>query len=58
MINSGKLSYTSVVLLMGRVLKAVDTSELIRVFGSLDGVIDDGVKVVAESMREQQRWFT
>jgi excisionase family DNA binding protein len=38
MINSGKLSYTSVVK-HGK-LKVIDTSELIRVFGSLDGVID------------------
>lgn len=39
MINSGKLSYTSVVK-HGQIIKVIDTSELIRVFGSLDGVID------------------
>ncbi|MGQ8475413.1 helix-turn-helix domain-containing protein, partial [Klebsiella pneumoniae] len=39
MINSGKLSYTSVVK-HGKIIKVIDTSELIRVFGSLDGVID------------------
>ncbi|EFY6192788.1 helix-turn-helix domain-containing protein [Shigella sonnei] len=47
MINSGKLSYTSVVK-HGKSIKVIDTSELIRVFGSLDGVIDD-VKSDAES---------
>ena len=47
MINSGKLSYTSVVK-NGKNAKVIDTSELIRVFGSLDGVIDD-VKSDAES---------
>uniref|UniRef100_UPI001402EE21 helix-turn-helix domain-containing protein n=1 Tax=Klebsiella variicola TaxID=244366 RepID=UPI001402EE21 len=47
MINSGKLSYTSVVK-HGESIKVIDTSELIRVFGSLDGVIDD-VKSDAES---------
>ncbi|MDV0855672.1 DNA-binding protein, partial [Klebsiella quasipneumoniae] len=36
---SGKLSYTSVVK-HGKAIKVIDTSELIRVFGSLDGVID------------------
>jgi excisionase family DNA binding protein len=36
MINSGKLSYTSVVK-HGKGIKVIDTSELIRVFGSLDG---------------------
>ncbi|MDM6836987.1 helix-turn-helix domain-containing protein, partial [Escherichia coli] len=36
MINSGKLSYTSVVK-HGKNTKVVDTSELIRVFGSLYG---------------------
>ncbi len=43
MINIGKLSYTSTVCkeLLGRIIKVIDTSELIRVFGSLDGVIDD-----------------
>ncbi|MFU7826597.1 DNA-binding protein, partial [Escherichia coli] len=33
------LSYTSV-LKHGKTIKVIDTSELIRVFGSLDGVID------------------
>lgn len=47
MINSGKLSYTSVVK-HGKGIKVIDTSEIIRVFGSLDGVIDD-VKSDAES---------
>ena len=47
MINSGKLSYTSVVK-NKKSIKVIDTSELIRVFGSLDGVIDD-VKSDAES---------
>ena len=47
MINSGKLSYTSVVK-HGKSIKVIDTSEIIRVFGSLDGVIDD-VKSDAES---------
>ena len=47
MINSGKLSYTSVVK-HGKSIKVIDTSELIRVFGSLDGVIDT-VKSDAES---------
>ncbi|MCE0321952.1 helix-turn-helix domain-containing protein, partial [Klebsiella quasipneumoniae] len=51
MINSGKLSYTSVVK-HGKGIKVIDTSELIRVFGSLDGVIDTvkyDVKSDAES---------
>ncbi len=51
MINSGKLSYTSVVK-HGKAIKVIDTSELIRVFGSLDGVIDTvkyDVKSDAES---------
>lgn len=39
MINSGKLSYTSVVK-NGKNTKVIDTSELIRVFGSLYGVFD------------------
>ncbi len=47
MINSGKLSYSSVVK-HRKGNKVIDTSELIRVFGSLDGVIDD-VKSDAES---------
>ena len=42
MINSGKLSYTSVVK-HGKHTKVIDTSELIRVFGSLYGG-DDTVK--------------
>ena len=45
--NSRKLSYTAVVK-HGKAIKDMDTSELIRVFGSLDGVIDD-VKSDAES---------
>ncbi len=48
MINSGKLSYTSVCKAQEEGIKVIDTSELIRVFGSLDGVIDD-VKSDAES---------
>ncbi len=51
MINSGKLSYTPVVK-HGKAIKVIDTSELIRVFGSLDGVIDTvkyDVKSDAES---------
>ena len=47
MINSGKLSYTSVVK-HGKGIKVIDTSELIRVFGSLDGVTDT-VKIDAKS---------
>jgi excisionase family DNA binding protein len=47
MINSGKLSYTSVVK-HGKDIKVIDTSELIRVFGSLDGVTDT-VKIDAKS---------
>ncbi|HBQ1080428.1 helix-turn-helix domain-containing protein [Klebsiella pneumoniae] len=39
MLNSGKLSYTSVVK-HGKNTKVIDTAELIRVFGSLYGVID------------------
>ncbi|TWV21426.1 helix-turn-helix domain-containing protein [Klebsiella quasipneumoniae] len=39
MINSGKLSYTSVVK-HGKNTKVIDTSELIRVFGSLYGGVD------------------
>jgi len=39
MIDSGKLSYTSVVK-QGKEVKAIDTSELIRVFGALPGVAD------------------
>ncbi len=40
MINSGKLSYT-LCCKAREGIKVIDTSELIRVFGSLDGVIDD-----------------
>ena len=47
MISSGKLSYTSVVK-HGKDIKVIDTSELIRVFGSLDGVTDT-VKIDAKS---------
>ncbi len=43
MINSGKLSYTSVVK-HGKGIKVIDTSELIRSVWFSDGVIDD-VKV-------------
>ena len=39
MINSGKLSYTSVVK-HGKGIKVIDTSELIRVFGALYGGCD------------------
>jgi excisionase family DNA binding protein len=51
MINSGKLSYTSVVK-HGKDIKVIDTSELIRVFGSLDGIADtvkDDVKSDVDS---------
>jgi len=47
MIDSGKLSYTSVIK-QGKEVKAIDTSELIRVFGALPGVADgvnDVVKI-------------
>ncbi len=45
MIDSGKLSYTSVVK-QGKEVKAIDISELIRVFGALLGVADDVSDVV------------
>ena len=51
MINSGKLSYTSVVK-HGKAIKDIDTSEHIRVFGYLHGLIDTvkyDVKSDAES---------
>ena len=40
MLNTGKLTYTSVVK-HGKQVKTIDTSELLRVFGSLDGVNGD-----------------
>ena len=40
MLNTGKLSYTTIVK-QGRESKVVDTSELIRVFGSLKGDVND-----------------
>ena len=40
MLNNGTLTYTSVVK-HGKQVKTIDTSELIRVFGSLGGVKDD-----------------
>lgn len=45
MIDSGKLSYTSVVK-QGKEVKAIDISELIRVFGALPGVADGVSDVV------------
>jgi len=45
MLNTGKLTYTSVVK-HGKQVKTIDTSELMRVFGSLDGVKDDATKHV------------
>lgn len=45
MIDSGKLSYTSVVK-QGKEVKAIDTSELIRVFGAFPGVADGVSNVV------------
>jgi len=51
MINTGKLSYTSVVK-QGKEVKAIDTSELIRVFGALPGVADgvnDVVKIDSDA---------
>jgi len=51
MIDSGKLSYTSVVK-QGKEVKAIDTSELIRVFGALPGVADgvnDVVKIYSDA---------
>ena len=49
MINSGKLSYTSVVK-HGKAIKVIDTSELIRVFGSLDE--NDGLKGAVKARDE------
>jgi len=51
MIDSGKLSYTSVVK-QGKKVKAIDTSELIRVFGTLPGVsvgVSDIVKIDSDA---------
>jgi len=51
MIDSGKLSYTSVVK-QGKEVKAIDTSELIRVFGALPGVagvVNDVVKIDSDA---------
>jgi len=51
MINTGKLSYTSAVK-QGKEVKAIDTSELIRVFGALPGVADgvnDVVKIDSDA---------
>ncbi|MGB3252263.1 helix-turn-helix domain-containing protein [Buttiauxella gaviniae] len=45
MLNTGKLTYTSIVK-HGKQVKTIDTSELMRVFGSLDGVKDDATKDV------------
>lgn len=47
LLKSGELSYTSVVK-HGKAVKTIDTSELIRVFGSIEVVSDsksDGVNV-------------
>jgi len=51
MIDSGKLSYTSVVK-QGKEVKAIDTSELIRVFGALPGVangVNDVVGIYSDA---------
>lgn len=51
MIESGKLSYTSVVK-QGKEVKAIDTSELIRVFGALPGVaegVNDVVRIDSDA---------
>lgn len=45
MLNTGKLTYTSIVK-HGKQVKTIDTSELMRVFGSLDGVKGDATKDV------------
>lgn len=45
MLNTGKLTSTSVVK-HGKQVKTIDTSELLRVFGSLEGVKPDAVKDV------------
>lgn len=37
MLNSGKLTFTSIIK-AGKPVKVIDTSELIRVFGALDGL--------------------
>jgi len=47
MINSGKLSYTSVVK-QGKEVKVIDLSELMRVFGALPGTAD-GVNDVVKT---------
>ena len=46
MLNNGTLTYTSVVK-HGKQVKTIDTSELIRVFGSLGGVKDDTQNAVS-----------
>ena len=45
MLSTGKLTYTSVVK-HGKQVKTIDTSELMRVFGSMEGVKDDATKDV------------
>jgi len=45
MLNTGKLTCTSVVK-YGKQVKTIDTSELIRVFGSLEGVKDKAAEDV------------
>jgi len=45
MLSTGKLTYHSVVK-HGKQVKTIDTSELIRVFGALNGVKDDAEKSV------------
>ncbi|XRX76354.1 excisionase family DNA-binding protein (plasmid) [Cronobacter sakazakii] len=45
MLSTGKLTYTSVVK-HGKQVKTIDTSELMRVFGSMEGVKDDTTKDV------------
>lgn len=45
LLKSGELSYSSVVK-HGKPVKAIDTAELIRVFGSLDIVIDGKIDTV------------
>jgi len=60
MINTGKLSYTSVVK-QGKEVKAIDTSELIRVFGALPGVADgvnDVVKIDSDATPVNSPAFT
>lgn len=46
MLNNGTLTYISVVK-HGKQVKTIDTSELMRVFGSLGGVKDDAKKDVS-----------